>query len=63
MSVWMGVITLMIVSHAVSNIVSVLTPTVLDLGMRSVDEFNEDKSVFCFVMTVQAGGTGLNLTG
>ena len=31
--------------------------------MRMVDEFNENKDVKLFLISLKAGGTGLNLTG
>ncbi|GBG76516.1 hypothetical protein CBR_g22264 [Chara braunii] len=30
---------------------------------RLVDEFNNDTSIFCFILSTRAGGQGLNLTG
>ena len=28
-----------------------------------IDDFNEDASIFCFLLTTRAGGLGINLTG
>ena len=37
--------------------------TKVDERMRMVDEFNENKDVKLFLISLKAGGTGLNLTG
>jgi SNF2 family DNA or RNA helicase len=33
------------------------------IRQQRVDKFNKDSSVFCFLLTTQVGGVGLNLTG
>ena len=35
----------------------------MDERQRIVDEFNEDESIFCMLLTTQVGGVGLMLTG
>ena len=37
------------------------TPVARRLGL--IDRFNEDPSIFCFILTTRAGGLGINLTG
>eukprot|EP00049_Salpingoeca_infusionum_P002493 m.57583 g.57583 ORF g.57583 m.57583 type:complete len:527 (+) comp11607_c0_seq4:669-2249(+) len=42
-----------------------LDGTIIDTGERQrlVDQFNQDESVFAFLLTTQVGGVGLTLTG
>lgn len=36
--------------------------TAVDIRQSLVDEFNEDDSIPCFLLSTKAGGMGINLT-
>ena len=36
--------------------------TAVDVRQSLVDEFNEDESIPCFLLSTKAGGMGINLT-